>query len=193
MLHQNLNEYFKKIASAGIQSLSDLKKILSSPDKIRSFSKSTGIPEDYLKLLKREAGSLESKPVPLSGLPNMDTASLKRLKDAGISTSRDYYNFYLSAPGEAAGKLNLPPEKAAELFSLSDLLRINGIGPVSAQIFFNAGFSSVSDIAGGEEANMLERFTAVNQSKNYYDATLGLRDMRYCIHFAKLLVRFSSK
>lgn len=190
MLHEDLAERFARIASAGVKNLSGLKKALSSPDKILSFSKASGVSEEYLVLLKREAGSLEQKPLPVVSFLRMDTDTAERLHTAGIKTSRDYHAFYLSAPHKAAHRIGIGSGLAQELFSLSDLVRINGVGAAAAQTFFEAGYISAACVAKAEAGEMLEKVTSVNNLKHYYNAKLGEKDMQFCIDFAKTLLRF---
>jgi predicted flap endonuclease-1-like 5' DNA nuclease len=193
MLHADLDGRFKHIASGGIKNLSDLKKALASPDKLRAFSRAADVSEEYLALLKREAGSLEQKPLPVISFLHMDAETAARLHSAGIKTSRDYYEFYTAAPHEAAQKIGIEPDTAKELFSLSDLIRINGVGAAAARTFFEAGFHSVFDLANADAGEMLKRTAAVNNMKHYYNAKLGIKDMQFCIDYAKILLRFSSE
>lgn len=174
ILWQNIDENFAFFESNGIKNVSELKKSLSSPQKITSFAADSGIPEEYLLILKREISSLEQKPVSLESFPGIDTLLIERLNNAGIKTSKDYFE---SRPSEAD-----------ELFCLSDLVRINGVGPVAARAFCDAGYKRVSDVANADSASMLEKVSAVNKVKQYYKANLGLKDMQFCIDFARLLM-----
>lgn len=191
MLQENLNENFALLASAGIRNLFDLQKSLSSPDKILSLAEKTGIPKEYLTLLKRESGTLKQKPTLLYNFSGMDDETSGQLEKANIRSSRDYYELYVSSPAGAVQKTGIPADTAERLFSISDLLRINGVGPAAAQTFFEAGFSSVSAVAGAEAEEMLKKVSSVNAVRHYYNAKLGVKDMQFCIDFAKLLLQFS--
>ena len=83
--------------------------------------------------------------------------------------------------------LSISREKAFELFCLCDLVRINGVGAIAAKSFFDAGYTSVTSIAETTAEDMLERVSAVNEVKQYYKTKLGLKDMQFCIDFAKIL------
>lgn len=191
LLHQNLNENISRIAAAGIKNLSGLKKALSSPDKIRSFSVSSGVSEEYLILLKREAGSLEQKPVPLADFSGIDANTLGRLQQSGLKTSKDFYEFYIAAPDAAARKTGVSPEEARRLFSLCDLVRINGVGAAAARTFLDAGYPSVFKVTEANAAQMLKEVSFVNSQSHYYNANLGEKDMQFCIDYAKILLQFS--
>lgn len=94
-------------------------------------------------ILKREIGSLEQKPVPLSGFPVIDPSLITKLGGAGLKTSKEYWET----------KQDLSDEQ----FCLCDLVRINGVGPVAARTFYEAGYRSVSDVAAADAAIMLKK------------------------------------
>ena len=174
----DIDRIFAVIEGSGISSVSGLKKSLSTPERLEDFAASSGIPSEYLVILKREIGSMEQKPIPLSSLPDIDPNLLAKLGDAGIKTSRDYWE--------------KTQDMSDELSCLCDLVRINGIGPVAARAFYEAGFQSVSEVAAADAISMLKRVSTVNESRHYYKATLGLKDMQFCIDFARLLEKYGA-
>lgn len=176
LLH-NIDDKFAFFENAGINNVYQLRKSLSTPQKIASFSQQSGITQDYLIILKREMGSLKQKPVLISSFPNIDSTLIERLNKAGIKNSKDYWEQNQTATDE--------------LFCLCDLVRINGVGPVAAKAFYEAGYQSVSDVAQADAALMLEKVSAVNESRHYYKAKLGLKDMQFCIDFAQLICKIN--
>jgi len=176
LLWQNIDHNFTAIEKQDIANIAQLKKQLSAPQKLASLAAAAGISEEYLVLLKREIGSLEQKPVSLASFPGMDGAAVAGLSGRGITTSKDYFESGLS--------------RTDELFCLCDLVRINGVGPVAAKAFYEAGYRSAAEVAGADAAAMLESVSAVNAAKGYYKAKLGVKDMQFCIDFALLLVRY---
>ncbi len=177
ILLQNIDKNFSLFESRLIKNVAELKKALSSPQKITAFAAESGIAEDYLVILKREMGSLEQKPVLLASFPDIDPSLVKALNQAGIKNSKDYWEQNSSVKDE--------------LFCLCDLVRINGVGPVAAKAFYEAGYCSVSDISGADAEVLLERVSAVNEIRHYYKAKLGIKDMQFCIDFAQLLNNMS--
>lgn len=177
MLHEQIEERFSLLASFGLENAMQLKAALSTPQKMNALATSTGIPEEYLTLLRRELGSLEQKPVTLSDFPAFDPALIRSLAESGIRNSKEFW--------EQRG------DPQSELFSLCDLVRINGVGAVAARAFYEAGFGSVSAVAEAQSSDMLARVSAVNAQKGYYKASLGEKDMQFCIDFAKLLLAYT--
>jgi len=177
ILQEQLDARFARLTGLGLITVAQLKTALSTPPKLAALSAKTGIPDEYLTILRRELGSLEQKPVPLSDFPACDCAQIRHLADSGIRTSKEYWeqcrNF------------------EHELFALCDLVRINGVGAVAARAFYEAGFCSVASVAGASAADMLTRVNAVNEEKGYYKAKLGEKDMQFCIDYAKLLEKYN--
>ncbi len=177
ILLEEIDSRFEAIRRMGVDTADRLKKELSTPQKIAALAVKSGIPEEYLDILKRELGSLEQKPVPLANFPDIDAALLAKLEERGVLNSKDYLE---SAAGESA-----------ELDALCDLVRINGVGAVAARAFYEAGYRSAADVAHAEAGEMLARVNAVNEQKKYYSAKLGVKDMQFCIDFAVLLEKYS--
>ena len=140
-------------------------------------------------ILKRELSSLEQKPVPLSAFPGIGADSIGRLEAAGIRTSKDFFEQVetdcISSVCKAAG---LQENIAGELSALSNLVRINGVGPAAARTLYESGYTGIADVAGAEADVLLDSMQAVNAEKLYYQAKLGLKDMQFVIDGAKLLL-----
>ena len=177
ILWQDIDKNFAVFESRGIKNVAELKRNLSTPAKIVDLGLASGIPEEYLVILKREIGSLEQKPVPLSSFPGIDSSLATKLSGAGLKTSKEYWE----------SKQDLTDE----LFCLCDLVRINGVGSIAAKAIYEAGYRSVSNVAAADAAVMLEKVTVVNETKCYYKAKLGKKDMQFCIDFALLLNKFT--
>ena len=173
ILLEQLPARFALLGGLGLNTVAQLTAALATPNKLAALSAKTGIPDEYLTILRRELGSLTQKPVPLADFPGCDPALIRTLAEAGLRTSKDYWE-----------QGNKP---SAELFSLCDLVRINGVGAVAARAFYEAGFGSVTAVANAFAAGMLARVSAVNEKKAYYKAKLGEKDMQFCIDYAKLL------
>jgi len=178
ILWQDIDRIFTLFENNGIQSVADLKKIISSPKKITVFATKNCISEEYLVILKREIGSLVQKPVPLSEFNGINSSLLEKLAESGLRTSKEYWD--------------QKPDISDELFCLCDLVRINGVGPVAARAFYEAGYQTASDIAMADAQDMLEKVSAINETNNYYKAKLGIKDMQFCIDFALLLNSYAS-
>lgn len=59
MLKEDLQNRFSCLKNHGINHLDDLLTALKTPDKIKQFALKTGLPEEYLTILKREIALCE--------------------------------------------------------------------------------------------------------------------------------------
>jgi len=172
MLTEDADGKFARIRAQGVASVAQLLKALSTPAKREAFAKQSGVDGEYLTVLRREAGTFKRKPVKLSAFPHTDKAKLDALAGRGILTSEDCFE-----RGDAHSRL----------YALSDLTRINGIGPNAAAMFYEAGYRSVTGIANADAGALLARVTDVNQDHRYYAGNLGEKDMQFCIDYAKMI------
>lgn len=174
VLLDNIECNFEALKKLGISNAAQLKKRLSTREKLFSLADESGISEDYLAILKRELGSLEQKPVLLSEFPEIELNFIKDLEARGIKNSKDYFEI-----GKA---------EKNELYCLCDMVRVNGVGPAAAKTMYEAGYRSVSDIANAEASILLQKVSEVNSRRGFYKARLGTRDMQFCIDFAALIL-----
>lgn len=190
ILLQKLDERFREIADTGISNLFELKSSLSTPRKLSALSVETSIPEDYLVILKRELGSLDQKPVPLSDFPNVSEQTVHRLLEHSIKTSKDLYSLFMTAGGAKAisAKTGVSDSELNELYSLCNLVRINGIGTAAARILHESGHRDIDVIAGADAGDLLNRISETNSIGHYCNAKLGLQDAQFVIDFAALLL-----
>ena len=190
ILKQSIDRNFDIIIGLGLTSVDDIRKALSSKQKIEQFSDKTGISIDYLTILKREICSVVQKPVKLSDFPDVDANIIKQFNDSGIITTKDYYDIYMTLCDINAQKLHIDQHTAHELLCLCNLTRINGVGAVAARAFYEAGYETIQDVADADAAKMLDDVTKINAEKTYYRAKLGQKDMQFCIDFANLLLNY---
>ncbi|MBP8639704.1 MAG: DUF4332 domain-containing protein [Oscillospiraceae bacterium] len=188
LLQLNLDATFFKIKDAEINNLDELAKAISAPSKLKAFSKKAEIAEKYLVLLKRELGSLQPKPISLKDFSRIPVDIIEDLNKTGIKTSKDFYELFTSSDNS---KLlieahSLSADTAYKLFCLCSLSRINGIGAAAAQCFYDSGYHSIDDVAGGNASEMLNRLNSANDQSKYYKASLGTKDTQFCIDYAKM-------
>lgn len=177
LLKANIDHNFDLIVKYGVNTVEKLKKTLSNVTKFSMLKNATGIAHGYLVILKREMGSLAQKPVAISLFPEISSQIIKDLENRGVKNSKDYYE--------------TKPTIKDELYSLCDLVRINGVGAVAARMFYESGYKSVADVAHAEAESMLVKVLKINEHKGYYKGQLGIKDTQFCIDYAILLQKYS--
>jgi len=170
--------------------LAELKNNISSTQRLSVFAAKTGVPENYLTILKREMGSLEQKPVPISDFPGISAGVLSILLNKGIKTSKDVYDLVINQGNISivSREIGIEEGELQELSSLCNLVRINGIGPIAARTIYEGGYKSIVGIAQAKAAELIESMNAVNVSKQYYKAKLGEKDMQFVIDAANIIL-----
>jgi len=146
-LKEDLAHRFEILASYDITTMQDLIKALKNKDKINHFAKVSGLPADYLTLLKREAGSYLPSPVRLDKFPGAPTAVVEKLEEQGIKNTRNLFARAQTAEQREAicQTANIPREALLELVCLADLSRAYGVGPVFASLLYDAGIHSIQE------------------------------------------------
>lgn len=145
VLKENLTERFAILSSIGISNLKDLLSSLKSKEKIGNISERTGLPVDYLTILKREAGSYFPNPVPLDKFSGVDTQVLLKLEKLGLKNSKQIVNATRTR-GERQKlcmETGISEQYLMELVYLSDLVRLYGVGPAFARLLYDVEIKSV--------------------------------------------------
>ncbi len=185
ILKKTIEERFRVLDQNGIKTLKELIETLKTKQKIEDFSKKTGLPIDYLTVLKREAGSYLPNPIPLKKLPGIDIKSIEALDKIGIRNTKQFFNEIKKSGIEAISQTSgIAIGELSELASLSDLARLYGVGPVFARMIFDVGITSVERFISysGEE------FIEIYETKTKKKADFGENDINFSIELAKELL-----
>ena len=91
----------------------------------------------------------------------------------------------MQARKQLAAKIEIPEEKLRELVILCDFSRITGVGPIFAQIMYDAGIRSAREFLSGSAEEMYERLSRFNDEKQYTKAKFSLKDIEYCMELGR--------
>ncbi len=182
VLLENLPETIAALKEKGISQLEALRKQLANKQKYPELAASLAVSPEYLTILNREVNSYLSKPVALSELGIFSGPELETLASAALKTTRDLYEQAATPTLRhgIAAQLALAPEKFLHALQLSDLLRINGVGPAYAALLWQIGVQSAADYLRLPSAEILARCLQAG-------AKLGLKDVDYCKRFCRKL------
>jgi len=195
MLHEEMDKRFGRLAKAGVSNLGDLISTLGSKTKIASFASTSGLSQDYLVLLKREAGSYLARPIPISDFPGIPHEYVESLRSTGIRNTREF--FELAQSGKALPQLavnsGIPVERLKEILALSDLSRITGVGGVFARVVYHAGIRSVKQFAETDAHIHYQKYMKVIETCGYAAGHFSEEDIQYCIDYARFIREVSTK
>jgi hypothetical protein len=186
ILKEEMEERFGILNANGIKNVKILIDVLKTKQKIERFSKKSGLPVNYLTILKREASSYLPNPIRLTNFPGIESNDIKALEESGIKNSKQLFN--KGKTREERDQLSkvtgIPIERMNELVSLSDLARLYGVGPVFARIIYDVGIKSVKIFM---EYNA-EEFISIYEKKYQKKADFGVNDINFSIELAKELM-----
>ena len=193
LLQEGREKYFEALEAKGIANLKQLMVILGNNDKIKGVALECGIPELYLTLLKREAGSYISLPFHLADFPGIPLEYTEVLKTRGIRNTRDFFETVQNTSQRKlmAKQTGIPASRLEEIFALCDLSRITGVGGFYARIIYEAGIRSVYDFSTTDATTHNRHYMEVLEKRGYPVKKLSEDDLQYCIDYATLMTQFN--
>ena len=174
ILGERIPERFAILESMGIGNLKNLIGALSSKKKQERFSQESGLPQDYLTVLRRRAGSYTPRPIPLKKLLGIDPRHTERLAALGIKDTKQLFDrgSCKQDRAELAELANVPEAVMLELVKLSDLARPPYVGPVFARLLYETGLDTIAALSKQRAEALRERLLATNQEKRIYRAAI---------------------
>lgn len=181
-LKDDLGPRFDLLERQGLTTLKDLIQALKSKPDIQSFSNETGLPEEYLTLLAREARSFLPNPVRLDKFPGIPLEYLKTLESAGVKNTRQLFKAAARKKNREglAGETRIPHAALTELVCLSDLSRVYGIGPAFARILYDAGVISIGAFLKHTASDLIH----IYEEKEAKKADFGVNEIQFSLDLA---------
>ena len=186
-LRDGLQQNFAELVKAGLGNLAELQKALLTTKSRDKLAAKTGIAVEYLDLLKREIDTFRVASLPLWDFTIIDEQTLLKLREAGLQTTKDYYDY------PEVDSLDLAGDTNDCLRALCGLVRIKGVGALTATMFYRAGLRQYRDFLAYSAEEIVRRITVVNAEKDYHYTKLGMKDVRYVRDIAKLLEKLADK
>lgn len=187
ILIEDIDERFAALRAAGIGSAGELLAALEKKDGLKELSKRTGVGEEYLKTLRRELRSRQSKPRKLADFTWIPKGTITNLQRDGIKTTKQLHDLVLSRKSrkELADRLELKDEALLALTKQADLTRIQWVNATFARVLYEAGFDTPAKVQRADAQTLYEKVLAVNDAQGLYRGNIGLNDMKICIEAAQ--------
>ena len=192
VLGEKTCERFAILAAMGITNLQGLAHRLKSKKKLEQFAQESGIPQDYLTILRRRIGVYVPKPVPLIKFPGVDPEHVERLAAVGIKQTEQLFERAQSAQDRAAlsDLTGVPDDALLELVKLSDLSRASYVGPTFARVIYEAGADTIGKLADCSPEELCANLRAVNEEQGLTKAAMpSVEDITACVEIWKKLPR----
>jgi len=189
ILKDDIEARFKVLEGNNIHNLQELVNVLKTPKKTREFAQKSGLPEDYLLILRREVNSYNPNPVNLDKFPGVEQDTVSKLKSSGIKNTAHLFK-RVKTPEDReslASELEIAPEEILELTKLTDLVRIKWIGPVFARIFLDSGTDTAEKVSKADAELLYETLVEINNEKSYTRGKFIANDVQLCIKVSSMV------
>ncbi|MCZ3365928.1 MULTISPECIES: DUF4332 domain-containing protein [Methanobacterium] len=189
ILKEQIDTRFKILESKGIKNLSDLSTSLKTPKKAKEFAERSGLPQDYILILRREVNSYLPKPVHLEKFPGIEKDTLNKLNSKGIKNTAHLFKIIKTQEDRAklAAETKISPEEILELTKLTDLSRVKWIGPIFARMFLDSGTDTVKKLSNADAKALYGKLIQINNEKRYTKGRFIESDVELCIKVSKMV------
>jgi hypothetical protein len=194
VLKEKISERFAILESMGIRNLKELIDALRTKKKIERFSQESGLPQDYLEILKRQTKIYTPNPISLKDIPGIAPEHIERLAARGLKQTKQLFDRAKSKKDrtELAKVADVPGDVLLELVKLSDLARAGWVGPIFARLIYEAlideaGAGTLEELSKQSPEELFERLQAVNDEQKLTKGSFSVKDIASCIEIAKEL------
>lgn len=189
ILKEQIDTRFTILAKLGITNLHDLSNSLKTPKKTKEFAQKSGLPQDYLLILRREVNSYTPKPVNLDKFPGIDKDVITKLNNIGIKNTAHLFKMIKTEADrkKLSAENSINSEIIMELTKLTDLSRIKWIGPIFARLFFDSGTDTAEKVSNADAKSLYKQLVEINAEKGYTRGKFIESDVELCIKVAKMV------
>lgn len=187
ILKDDIDGVFNVIKKQQIKNVDELQNVLKNKNKVQDFSKKSGIPEDYLKILIREIKSYRQKPNNIKDFPGIAENVILQLKNFGIINTLQIFDKILTpqSRNEISNQTGISENEIIKLAKLTDLSRIRWVNHTFAYVLLEAGYDTAEKVADADYKELYEKVKKLNEEREIYKAHIGLHDMKLCVDAAK--------
>jgi hypothetical protein len=180
MLREKIDERFELLARIGIENLEQLQRELKSKSDVHSFADETGLPLDYLTVLRREVNSYQPKPVKLRDFPGVAPDAVTKLEQIGIRNTKQLFPRVLTPQDRQrlALETQVEDDVILELTKLTDVARLKWVGPKFARLLVESDYDTVESIANSDYESLYQDLMQINESTGIYKGSLGIDDLK---------------
>lgn len=189
ILKDNIDENLDHIKEQNIQNLQELKDALKAKESALLFSKQSGLPEDYVMVLRRVINGYHPKPNRIKDFPNVSEITAKQLEKSGIKNTLQLFDSILTSKSREtlSKRTGIDKDEILKLAKLTDISRIRSVNHTFAYVLYEAGYDTVEKMANVDYIELYETVKQLNAERKFYKAHIGLRDMQLLVQLAKEL------
>ncbi len=187
VLENDIDKNLDIIKKNNIENLDEILTVLKDKDKIREFSKKSGLSEDYLSVLKRVINGYRQKPNRIKDFSCITEDTVIKLEKVGIKNTLKLYDMILTEEKRnlLSNKTGISRDEIIKLTKLTDLSRIRWVNHTFAYVLSEAGYDTVEKVANADYQELYKAVKQLNEEREIYQAHIGVRDMKMVVGSAK--------
>lgn len=180
ILQEDIDKRFTCLKEHGIENLAQLQKALKSKRDVQSFAEASGVPVNYLTVLRREVNSYQPKPINLKDFPGVQLDVIQKLELVGIKNTKQLFEWVITKEGRKgfANQYQITYEDILELTKLTDVARMKWVGPKFARLLVESNYDTVEKVASSDYEALYQDLLRTNEEKGIYKGKFGLNDMK---------------
>lgn len=146
---------------------------------MQSFAEVTGLPVDYLTVLRREVNSYKPKPINLKDFPGVKLELIQKLEQAGIKNTKQIFEKVRTEEERwaFANQVQISYKDILELTKLTDVARLKWVGPKFARLLVELNYDTVEKVANSNYEALYQDLLRTNEEKGVYKGKFGLNYM----------------
>jgi hypothetical protein len=185
ILEEDIDERFACLEQHGLENLQQLQTALKTKKEVQSFAQETGLPVDYLTILRREVNSYQPKPIQLKDFPRVNPEVIQKLDRIGIKQTRQLFPHVLTREDRRAfaEENQIADDDLLELTRLTDIARLKWVGPKFARLLIESPYDSVEKIANSDYETLYLALAEVNEEQEIYKGNIGEEDLKNWVNF----------
>lgn len=189
ILKENIDHNLEIIKKHNIQNLDELLKKIKNKDKIQAFANQSGLPENYLSVLRRVINGYQPKPNKIKDFPCIAEDIAKKLEAIGFKNTLHLYEQILTTQKrkELSKKTGISKDEITKLARLTDLSRIRWVNHTFANVLLEAEYDTAKKVANADYKKMYEKIRQLNKERELYKGNIGAHDMKLCVEAAQEL------
>ena len=187
ILKENIDNNLNIIKTHNIQNLHELHKKIKNKSKIKEFARQSGLPENYLSVLRRAINGYQPTPNKIKDFPCIAEDIVKKLEVLGFKKTIQLYEEILTPEkrNEFSRKTGICEEEILKLAKLTDLSRIRWVNHTFAYVLLEAGYDTAKKVAYADYNKMYEKIKQLNKEREIYKGNIGVHDMKLCVEAAQ--------
>lgn len=187
VLKEKTGERFGILIQSDIKNLHDLQQALKNKNNVQHFSVQTGLPLDYLTILRREVNSYHPQPRKISDFPFIKSEVKGKLQTIGIKDTIQLFSCV--ATREEREKLiqeiAITGDEVLILAKAVDLMRIRYVNHTFTNLLLHSSYDTVSKIQKADYTKLYQELYALNENQIYFKGNFGASDMELFINDTK--------